>query len=209
MYPTQLLTQEHRTIELLLDRLVEAAFAAARNDAPDVALLQRLVRALSVLLGRWHKQKEEELFFPLIQKRGITEHVMRAALVQEVHDTLEGDVELLRSVVDRCSDDPRLLPKVSFRAVDLATRVRGHMSREEEIIFPLAEASLLESDREALLLAFAQVERLDPFPGVREDIERLVGGRRVGAAVVTGITEGAARSSTWNRRDPVRLRACI
>jgi hypothetical protein len=93
--------------------------------------------------------------------------------------------------------------------VDLATRVRGHMSREEEIIFPLAEASLLESDREALLLAFAQVERLDPFPGVREDIERLVGGRRVGAAVVTGITEGAARSSTWNRRDPVRLRACI
>jgi len=42
-------------------------------------------------------------------------------------------------------------------------------------VFPLAEASLRESDRKALLTAFACVERLDPSPGTLEEIDRLVG----------------------------------
>jgi len=174
--PTEVLTREHRTIEVLFERLVQAAFAAARGDVSAVALARRLVHALSALLGCWHRRKEEVLFFPLVQARGVTRAVMRAALVEEAHETLGEDIQALVDIVERAQRTPSLWHTVACRALDLAGHVRSHMRKEEEIVFPLAEASLLESDRAALISAFAQIELLSPFPGAREGIEALVGG---------------------------------
>lgn len=181
--PTEVLTREHRTIEVLFDRLVQAAFAAARGEVPDAALPLRLVLALSALLGCWHRRKEEVLFLPLIQARGVTKAVVRAALVEEAHETLGEDIQSLVNIVERAERTPSLWHSVACRALDLAGHVRSHMRKEEEIVFPLAEASLLESDRVALISAFAQIELLDPFPGAREGIEALVGGSVDGRAM--------------------------
>ena len=90
------------------------------------------------------------------------------------------------------------------------------MHCEEDVVFPLAEASLREADREALIQAFDQVEKLDPFPGTRETIDRIVGHARAGGAAaredaaVTGwASAGMGRTLTLarpcagsSRRDP-------
>jgi len=208
MRPTEVLTQEHRTIEVLFDRLVQTAFAAARGDAPDVALAKRLVHALSALLGCWHRQKEEELFFPLIQERGLTQAVMRAALVEEAHESLGEDIKALANIVERAEQDPSLWHAVGCRALDLAGHARSHMRNEEEIVFPLAEASIRESDRAALISAFARIELLNPIPGAREDIEALVGQEVGGRGAMPEHVTGMVWAGTGAGRAPALVRSC-
>jgi hemerythrin-like domain-containing protein len=207
MRPTEVLEREHRETELLLDRLVEAAFSASHHGSPDAILIHRVFRALSIHLGRWHRQKEEDLFFPLIQERGIAREIICGALVQEAHDSLGEGLRALGQLIERARRNPGLWPTVSFRAVDLASAAREHMRNEEEIVFPLAEASLRDSDRAALLAAFREVERLDPHPGAREEIQRLVAGRFSGGGVPAGVGPGARRAGTSNGGTQVPVRS--
>jgi hemerythrin-like domain-containing protein len=145
MRPTELLKQEHRTIEGLLDRLEWTAIVALRTGSLEVTLTRRLVHVLSVILDRWHRQKEEELLFPLIEERGVLKIVIRAALMQEEHDSGHEELLALEAALDPAAKmDPAVPKTLSCRAVAFVDQMRRHMRKEEEIVFPLAEASLRE-----------------------------------------------------------------
>jgi len=174
--PTDILKQEHHTIEALLERLEWAATEALRTRSLDLVLSGNLVEVLSVLLHRWHREKEERHFLPVIEARGVHKRVVQAALGSEEHESGHGEHLAVQAAWEAVAGGvPGAHLIFSRTVVVYGARLREHMKREEKIVFPLGEASLHEADRTSLLAKFRAVEAEDPAPGTWDEIQRLVG----------------------------------
>ncbi len=68
---TQQMEREHRTIELVVKSLTEMAPALEAGHRVETPLLEKTVEFFRVYADKLHHGKEEELFFPLLVKRGI------------------------------------------------------------------------------------------------------------------------------------------
>jgi hemerythrin-like domain-containing protein len=138
--PIQILMDEHRVIEKVLDALETAADLEVPSEFYD--------RALDFCVSfadACHHAKEEDRLFPLLEERGIPrehgpvgvmcdEHVQGRAYIQQMRDAAAaGDYDRVR--------------RVSMLYVGL---LRDHIQKEDNVLFAMARDVLGREDLERL-----------------------------------------------------------
>lgn len=147
--PIQVLMDEHRVIEKVLDALE----LAADREVP-AGFFEKAVEFCSGFADACHHLKEEDRLFPLLEERGIPrkggpvgvmceEHVLGRGYIQQMRDALaDGDFDRVR--------------RASLLYVGL---LREHIQKEDNVLFAMARDVLGPQDIERLGAEFAAADK--------------------------------------------------
>jgi hemerythrin-like domain-containing protein len=149
MTPTQLLREEHRVILKGLDVLERAAARAASGAFVADGWWAAAVTWLRAFADRNHHAKEELALFPAMVKAGVPSEGGPIAVMLEEH--VEG--RRLVTAMDLGTGAARIAACGAYISL-----LRAHIEKENEIVFPLADAVLDEQAMQGLRREFDVVE---------------------------------------------------
>ncbi len=148
--PTAVLRHEHEVILRAL-ALLEKLGAELEGERPvDRKTLEWLVGFFKTFADRCHHGKEEQHLFPTLEQHGVPKQGGPLGVLLTEHE--EGRA-LVRAIA---TEEGRQAAEAIHHYVAL---LRGHIEKENEVLFPMAEDILSAEKQGALLLAFEKVEQ--------------------------------------------------
>lgn len=159
MKPTDILSNEHRVIEQVLDCLLKMVSRAVEQRVLEKEPARQAIDFFRNFADRCHHGKEEAHLFPAMEARGFVRDggptgVMRleheqgrqyvGAMDQAVESAAEGDVEAIRQFAESAQRFVQLL--------------RAHIEKEDHCLFSMANQTFSEQEQCDLLMKFDQVE---------------------------------------------------
>jgi hemerythrin-like domain-containing protein len=164
------LTAEHRAIELVLDSIDELsarALKAGKLDGRNALEALDLVREFA---DKWHHSKEETLLFPAMARHGfdpdsgpvavmLGEHREGRELVKRMREAATGAVNGKADAVKDFAD----------AAAGYTGLLRGHIQKEDGILYPMADRVLPEEEQRAMMADALEVEKKLTGHGIKED----------------------------------------
>lgn len=157
---TQILTQEHRVIEQVLNCLEKIVERCNKDGRVAAEPAREAIDFFRGFADQCHHAKEENQFFPVIQTKGfgggcgpvvvmLREHELGRIYVGGMDASLkaaaEGDADAVGWFVQHAESYIRLL--------------REHIKKEDHCLFPSADQKLSEEDERNLMTAFEKVEK--------------------------------------------------
>ena len=147
--PMEVLREEHRVILRALEVLEAGAGRLAGGGALPEGWWARMIEWLRAFADRNHHAKEERSLFPALVTAGVPAEGGPVAVMLAEH--AEGRAFIAR--MD--SGDPRGRADAARAYVRL---LRDHIDKENDVLFPLADAVLETQTQQALAREFETVE---------------------------------------------------
>lgn len=141
-------------------KLIEVMEHITREDEPDISHLEMIIDTIRNFADGIHHAKEENVFFPMLSKRGfpsnqgpvavmLSEHVQGRKYVKGMEENIrlykEGNKPSLNDIYSNMNAYAGLL--------------RSHISKENNILFRMADNVLSETDNKILLDKFSDENR--------------------------------------------------
>jgi hemerythrin-like domain-containing protein len=139
--PTEILRDEHTLILRALDTLEAAAADLAGGLPVPESRWTGLIEWLRAFADRTHHVKEEQALFPALVKAGLPTEGGPIGVMLDEHAEGRGLIE------DLAAPDPGQRARSARAYVAL---LRAHIAKENEVLFPLADA-VLEPDAQRAL----------------------------------------------------------
>lgn len=175
--PTDILSEEHRVIERVLDCLDVLAQRAQKSGELDTRSATEVLEVLGTFADTCHHMKEENVLFVRMQERGIPRHVGPIAIMLQDHEGGRERVRAMRAALARFVMGERAAAQdFAENALAYSELLREHIGKEDHVLFPMAEACFSDKDRAEVLAGFAQKETKDLGTGVHERMLALVDG---------------------------------
>jgi len=141
-------------------KLIDVMGQITLRENPDTNHLEKIVDLIRNFADGMHHAKEENIFFPLLAERGFSSEQGPVAVMLHEHD-------LGRNFVKGMAESIALYKKGNKDALDEIFRnmngysslLRNHISKENNILFRMADNALSESDNNNLLNRFAEAEK--------------------------------------------------
>ena len=174
MNPTEILKKEHKIVLMVLNGAEREANSIQYTGKVQVEKINQMVDFFRNFTDKCHHAKEEKYLFAKMEERGVSreskpisfmlkEHIKGREKVKAIAEALpkakKGDSSAIKSLKDNLSTYVQLL--------------RGHIDREDNILFPMADRVFTAEDQEALSEAFEKVEAEEMGEGVHEKYHRL------------------------------------
>ena len=152
---TQNLEDDH----VYILQLIDAMEAMTKSSEPDISDLEDAVDLIKNFADGLHHAKEETLLFPLMGEHGfsmqqgpvammLNEHAQGRAFVKEMTENIElfknGDLSALAFIYSNMLGYGELL--------------RNHISKENNVLFRMADQALPKEDQEFLFKQFEEIE---------------------------------------------------
>lgn len=167
-----MLMHDHRLVEKALSGLGLVMDRLNRGDEVDVSLLRETVQFMRQFVDRCHHRKEEELLFPAMARNGVPEQGGPLGVMKHEHEqgrawvaTFEDAVELYAKDGEAARD--RLVKAIGY----IRELYTDHISKEERVLFPMAERILSAGELDDLLEGFNKGEA-ETGSNVHERFER-------------------------------------
>lgn len=172
MNSIQILKNEHRLIEKVIGVLEGMVRSSRKGEGLSMERLKKILQFTRIFIDRCHHGKEEVCLFPCLEKRGIPreggpigvmlqEHEMGRRLVQQIEQN--------ESTKSAQSADRQLL-SLCEAYVQLLTQ---HITKEDHVLFELADRLMTEEDAAQVLQEFDRVEEERVGPGVHDEMHKL------------------------------------
>jgi hemerythrin-like domain-containing protein len=159
MNPLETLSAEHRRIEAALDILDRLATALEQDrdvTRDDVALLATFLR---VYADAYHHGKEEDLLFTAMVAHGFSRETGPVAMMLHEHDEGRRLVSVLRLAGEGTGPWAlRERRRVAGAARMFTQLLRVHIHKEDNILYPMAEAHLPAGVMVRMVEDFERVE---------------------------------------------------
>jgi len=169
---TEALKAEHRIIEKVLDALEKLAKNAESSLLADWAKAIDFARNFA---DKCHHLKEENLLFPAMEARGIPREGGPIGMMLAEHEEGRGYVRAMAEVLEAAEKDPTSARLTLRRKADAYIRLlRGHIEKEDEVLFVLADGVLSGEEQKDLLRKFEEHEREEMGSGVHEKYLKIV-----------------------------------
>ncbi len=163
--PTDILREEHRVILRALDVLESAADHLQRGAALPEGLWRRLIGWFRSFADRSHHAKEERHLFPAMGEAGIPREGGPIGVMLDEHE--EGRV--LIAIME--SGTPAARAEAARNYVGL---LRGHVEKENGVLFPMADMVLDPSRQEAMEQEFGVMRGEAPdAPSAEAELDRM------------------------------------
>jgi hemerythrin-like domain-containing protein len=155
---TSRLREEHQLILRVADAMQALLADAAGPDGLDFDTIADCVTFIRLFADACHHGKEEDLLFPELEAAGMPRHQGPIAVM--LHEHLQGRA-FARQMVDslgpaRAGDEPALsaLESAARGYIDL---IRGHILKEDRILFEMADQAVRGSACERLCGGYGAV----------------------------------------------------
>ena len=165
MKATDVLMEEHRVIERVLDSLLVVADRLAHGGAVRPGFFLDVADFASGFADGCHHRKEEGVLFPTLTQHGMPAEMGPIAVMLHEHDAGRTYVRQLRDAAKRLdSGDNRAAPQVVHAARGYAALLRDHIAKEDEVLFPMAADMIPAPVQDDMLAAFEHVEHDETGP---------------------------------------------
>jgi len=151
--PIQELIDEHRIIEKVLTALSSAAV----REVP-LEFYEQAVDFITNFADKCHHGKEEERLFPILEEKGIPREGGPIGCMCDDHESGRNHVQRMREFI--AIGDHVGLRRESLNYVAL---LRNHISKEDNVLFPIGRNLLSEEDLEQLRTKFDEVENVGQY----------------------------------------------
>ena len=148
-------------------KLTDVMKAITHSEKPDINHIESVIDIIRNFADGLHHAKEEDLLFPALEKKGFSSHQGPVAVM--LHEHAEG-----RNYVKVMAENLELFKKGNKASVDLlyqnmlgyAELLDSHITKENNILFRMADNVLSDAEQKNLLKEFESIEQ-NRVPGTR------------------------------------------
>ncbi|MCA9413182.1 MAG: hemerythrin domain-containing protein [Candidatus Omnitrophica bacterium] len=160
MKPTEVLMNEHRIIEQVLNCLEKIAEEAKANGRVHRDHAEQAIEFFRNFADQCHHGKEEDRLFPLANERGIPQEGGPIGQMLLEHTIGREAIRKMDEALPAASDgDPAGLALYLEGAGEYLQLLRAHIQKEDRVLFPMADQVLSTQDQENLMASFEQAEK--------------------------------------------------
>lgn len=173
MKPTDDLKEEHHAVKLMLEILDGICTNIESGKDVKHEHLENVVEFLKVFVDKCHHTKEEEYLFPLMKKANVPGSKDIIDSLLEEHEYGRRDVDTIAKAVS-LNMDSEALSKIVKSSKDYIQLLTQHITKEDNILFPLADEHLAEKVQEDMLISFQIVESEKIGEGKHEEFHNML-----------------------------------
>ena len=175
MKPTEELSHEHQAILTMIEILTALAGRLDAGAAVPAADLESAVEFIRVFADKCHHAKEEGHLFPEMEKAGIPrDHGPIGVMLAEHEEGRKHVAAMAGAIPDIGKADRKAAATFAAAARAYGRLLAGHISKEDNILYPMADARLSPGQQSALESSFAEVEKNIVGLGKHEEFHRLL-----------------------------------
>lgn len=175
MKATTDLKEEHGGVKVMLGILEKVCDRLETGKGVDPQHLRQILEFLMVFVDRCHHAKEEDHLFPALEQAGVSveggpigvlllEHRKGRDLIRGMNDALPG--------VQR--GDRQAIARFVRNAREYGEMLLTHIDKEDDILYPMADALLSEDKDRELTKDFERVEEERVGQGKHEEFHRMM-----------------------------------
>ena len=169
MKPTEILKDEHRVIELVLDCLERMIEQAGLDQKLDGVSAKQAVDFFRNFADRCHHAKEETHLFPAMEAKGFPRDGGPAGVMRYEHDQGRAAVRGMNEAIDAAADGTvEALARFAEHGRRYIDLLRQHIEKEDHCLYPMADQAFSEQDQQDLLDTFQKVESDEIGTGTHE-----------------------------------------
>jgi hemerythrin-like domain-containing protein len=175
MKATDELKNEHEGIKIMLGVLQAVAGKVKSGERVDTQHLDGILEFLTVFVDKCHHGKEEEFLFPALEAVGVPRQGGPIGVMLSEHEQGRKLVAKLTEAVTRYkSGDIADASSVQLIIDDYVALLAQHISKENTVLFAMADAELDAKTDTGLFEAFEQLERERIGIGKHEEFHKLL-----------------------------------
>ena len=158
---TQKLKDEHRLILRMLSLLEKKAQLTSEGSFRDYRFYLDGVDFIRNFADRFHHAKEEDILFEALIENGMPRANSPVAAMLMEHDQGRAFVRGMEEAATRALEGEAGQDQaIAANALGYLELLREHISKEDEILYPLAERVLPEEKRDGILAGYQRAEEL-------------------------------------------------
>jgi hemerythrin-like domain-containing protein len=175
MKATEELKKEHRGIELMLRILTALSEAQGRGEPLPAAHMNGIMDFLTIFVDKCHHGKEEEFLFPALEAAGVPREGGPIGVMLSEHEQGRQLVAQLKGfVAGYQSGDQQAAAGIHGTVKDYVDLLNQHIAKEDNVLFPMADAKLDAARDRALFEDFERLERERIGAGKHEGFHALL-----------------------------------
>lgn len=156
---TQRLKDEHQLILRMLDLLEKNARLTEQGKFRDYRFYLDGVDFIRNYADRFHHAKEEDILFEALIENGMPRANSPVAAMLMEHDLGRGFVAGMEEAATRAlNGEAGQEEAIVSNAIGYSELLRDHISKEDGILYPLAERVLPEEKRDAIIEGYQKAE---------------------------------------------------
>ena len=163
---TEALRHDHRVIERVLAVLERLA---AEPQVGSLETWGKVIDFIRNFADRCHHLKEEKIFFPALEEKGIPRDGGPVGIMLMEHEEGRGYVRGMADALAECGEGlgPAQAALV-YNARAYLQLLQGHIQKEDDVLFQMADEALTLEDQKQLLQEFEEHESKEIGTGVHE-----------------------------------------
>ncbi|MCL4523184.1 MAG: hemerythrin domain-containing protein [Acidobacteria bacterium] len=172
---TTILRQEHEAILRMLEVTTEVSrqLLAGQKVAPEI--LSGLLEFSKLFADRCHHGKEEDLLFPLLERKGMPRQGGPIGVMLGEHDEGRALIgTMTNAVAPFTSGDAEAGRRWAGAAEQYAQLLREHIFKENNILFMMAERMLSDAEQKQLAAEFEKSEAEKMGEGTHQRLHALM-----------------------------------
>jgi hemerythrin-like domain-containing protein len=176
MKATDVLMEEHRVIERVLAALEKAAIRINNGDPIPPAFFIQAADFIKGFADDCHHKKEEGVLFPAMVEGGLSYQFGPVAVMLAEHDEGRTFANAMRLAAEHLNNgDASAKDQVVRNALDYVTLLRQHISKEDGILYPMADQVIPKTKHSQVDQDIERIEAEEMGEGVHEKYLDLVG----------------------------------
>lgn len=162
MQPTEILMQEHRVIEQVLNCLEIMALQCANGKELDTESARQAVDFFRNFADRCHHGKEEDCLFPLMESKGFSREQGPTGVMLYEHEMGRRHVREMAAAIEAiASGDAAKTSEFVSHAQEFIGLLRAHIQKEDQCLFKMADHAFSDQEQQQLSDSFDRVEHDD------------------------------------------------
>jgi hemerythrin-like domain-containing protein len=155
MKPTEMLKQEHKIILLVLAAAEKQAKAIEATGKIDGDKIDKLLDFFRNFADRCHHSKEEKRLFVALEQRGMRPDVGPIAVMLAEHQHGRNRLKAVAEALGKArAGDRQAIRQVRDNLAAYVKLLKEHITKEDNVLFAMADKILTAGDQAALSEAF-------------------------------------------------------
>ena len=177
MKPTEELVHEHHAVLEALVVLEKVAQAIVNGNSSAISDFKNLLDFFKGFVDRCHHGKEEDALFPAMVAQGVKKERRPIGVMLAEHENGRRYVRAMTADLAAAKNgDRNALVKIRENASGYRKLLIGHIEKENNVLFPMAEKILSEESKKGLVEEFERIERERTGEGAHEAYHAMLEG---------------------------------
>ncbi len=140
-------------------QLIDAMEAMTKSNEPNVSDMEEAVEIIKNFADGLHHTKEETLLFPMMTEHGFSSQQGPVAMMLYEHTQGRTYVKGMSENIELFKDgDLSALALIYSNMLGYGELLRNHISKENNVLFRMADQALPKNDQEFLYKQFEEIE---------------------------------------------------